>query len=124
MSYVDFASGAAVGLLVCVVAISYDRVRKDSNRIIPVEARHRRTLDQEAVALAFATLYKRYADGAYPHFVLPEDRELVTAVVKNFVRENRDKLGEMYFGPTFFERDENELVTSTVDRAVELFIQI
>ncbi len=124
MSYVDFASGAAAGLLVCVVTISYNRFRKRPNRLTPVEARRRRTLDQEALALAFATLYTRYGDGTFPHFVLPEDREFVSSIVRDFVREKRDKLGEMHFGPKLFELGENELVETTVNRAVDLFIQI
>lgn len=124
MSYVDFASGAVAGFLLCAVAVSYDRFRNRPNRLVPVEARRRRTLDQEALALAFATLYTRYADRTYPHFVLPEDREMVASIVCGFLRERRDKLGEMYLGPTIFQSGEDTLTKITVDRAVDLFTQI
>ncbi|HEV2485008.1 MAG TPA: hypothetical protein VGT08_05705 [Terracidiphilus sp.] len=92
--------------------------------MVPFEARRGRTLDREALALAFATLYTKYADELHPHFVLPDDREMVTSIVSKFLRERQDKLGEMYFGPSPFEQSEVELAKRTVDRAIELFTQI
>jgi hypothetical protein len=124
MSYVAFALGAAAGLLGGIVAVAYKRFRKRPNRLVPVEARRRRSLDQQALALAFATLYTRYADEMYPHFVLAQDRELVSSVLGDFFRENRDRLGEMHVGPGFFAAGENELIKNTVNKAIELFLQI
>lgn len=99
-------------------------IYKRSNRVVPVEARRRRTLDEQALALAFTTLYRKYADEAYPHFVLPADRELIASVVRKFLRERRDKLGEMYLGSTVFTVGEDELAEITVNKAIELFLQI
>lgn len=124
MSYIDFTLGLVVGSFGFSVASSYPRRHKESNRNVPADARHRRTLDQQALALAFATLYTRYADGTYPHFVLSDDRELVTTEVGEFLRENRDKLGEMTLGPGFFQPGENALTKNAVDRAIDLFLQI
>lgn len=124
MSYIDFASGAIAGLFASALTISYKHFRKRPDRLIPIEARQCRTLEQEALARAFATLYKRYADETFPHFVLSQDRELLTSIIGDFLRERRDKLGEMYLGPIVFQVGENDLTKKTVDRAIELFLQI
>ncbi|MDR3738670.1 MAG: hypothetical protein P4L40_06580 [Terracidiphilus sp.] len=124
MSSLAFISGVMASLFAGVIIVLYRRPIDRPNRMIPAEARKRRTLDQQARALAFATLYAKYADREYPHFVLAQDRELVANIVTKFIRENRDRLGEMYLGPEFFLEGEDRVIETTVDRAVELFLQI
>lgn len=102
MSYIVVVIAAVAGVL-C-VGITYNltnkRFRNRRDRSEPVEARRLRTPEEQALALAFAALYRRCANKTSPHFVLPEDRELVATMVRSFLRENRDTLGEMYLGPT------------------------
>jgi hypothetical protein len=124
MSSFAFISGVVASLFASGITVLYRRSVDRPNRIIPAEARKRRTLDQQARALAFATLYAKYADREYPHFVSAQDRELVANTVTKFIRKNRDRLGEMYLGPEFFLEGESRVIEITVDRAVELFLQI
>ena len=124
MSFVAFGFVALVGSLLCAGAVSYRRFRGRPNRLNPVEARRRRTLSEQALARAFASLYTNYADDTYPHFVLQEDREQVTSMIREFLRENRDRLGEMHFGAGLFEPGENALAENTVNEAIELFLKI
>ena len=45
-------------------------------------------------------------------------------MVREFLRENRDRLGEMHLGYGIFEEQEEELANVVVAKVEELFVQI
>ena len=123
-AYSSFALGLVLGILGFALVQTYKGYRKRPNRIVPVGAMRRRTQADQALAFAFAKLYENYADPEFSHFVTDEDKKHLHSIVRGFLRDKRDKLGEMHLGCSPFERGEEEIAERVVAKAEELFLQV
>jgi hypothetical protein len=118
--------GVIIGYIGSLIEEQYRRYRKRfkwPDRSLPVGV-GRRTTEKMALAIAFGTLYEFRADRTYVHFVTDADRKQLQATVKEYLRGERDRLGEMYFGYSFFEASEEELAHVVVESAIRLFKEI
>jgi len=123
-TYISFALGLIFGILGFALVEAYRGYLKRPNRIVPVGAMQRRSESDQALAFAFAELYENYADREFSHFLTSEDKKHLYCIVQGFLRQKRDKLGEMYLGYTSLEMWEEDIAEKVVAKAEELFLQI
>jgi len=63
-------------------------------------------------------------DATFLHFVVPEDRLMLETIIRKYLRDNRDKLGEMYLGYQTYKDHESGAAETIVARAEDIFLQI